>query len=72
MGRGGRPSRSPASLPPRRPCGDLTQSLGCGRYTRRLSRLETEDRMPLADPNHPLAQLLDRDSRYKLDAYLFV
>jgi len=37
-----------------------------------LSRLETEERMPLADPNHPLAQLLDRDSRYKLDAYLFV
>ena len=28
--------------------------------------------MPLADPNHPLAQLLSRDSRYKLDAYLFV
>lgn len=28
--------------------------------------------MPLADPNHPLAELLKRDQRYKLDAYLFV
>ena len=28
--------------------------------------------MPLVDPSHPLGQLLDRDKRYKLDAYLFV
>jgi len=28
--------------------------------------------MSLADPNHPLAQLLKHDQRYKLDAYLFV
>jgi uncharacterized repeat protein (TIGR04138 family) len=28
--------------------------------------------MPLADQNHPLATLLKRDPRYKLDAYLFV
>ena len=28
--------------------------------------------MSLADPNHPLAQLLKHDLRYKLDAYLFV
>jgi uncharacterized repeat protein (TIGR04138 family) len=28
--------------------------------------------MPHVDPNHPLAQLLERDHRYKLDAYLFV
>ena len=28
--------------------------------------------MPLADPHHPLAELLKRDQRYKLDAYLFV
>jgi len=28
--------------------------------------------MSLADPNHPLTQLLKRDERYKLDAYLFV
>jgi uncharacterized repeat protein (TIGR04138 family) len=28
--------------------------------------------MPLVDPDHPLAQLLARDRRYKLDAYLFL
>ena len=28
--------------------------------------------MPLVDPAHPLFQLLQRDHRYKLDAYLFV
>jgi len=28
--------------------------------------------MPHVDPAHPLAQLLQRDHRYKLDAYLFV
>ncbi len=28
--------------------------------------------MPLIDPNHPLADLLERDQRYPLDAYLFV
>lgn len=28
--------------------------------------------MPLVDPAHPLSQLLQRDRRYKLDAYLFV
>ena len=28
--------------------------------------------MPLIDPNHPLAELLERDQRYPLDAYLFV
>jgi len=28
--------------------------------------------MPLIDPNHPLAELLERDQRYSLDAYLFV
>ena len=28
--------------------------------------------MPLIDPNHPLADLLQRDQRYPLDAYLFV
>jgi uncharacterized repeat protein (TIGR04138 family) len=28
--------------------------------------------MALVDPAHPLAQLLQRDRRYKLDAYLFV
>ena len=28
--------------------------------------------MPLIDPAHPLGQLLQRDRRYKLDAYLFV
>ena len=28
--------------------------------------------MPLIDPSHPLGQLLERDRRYKLDAYLFV
>ena len=28
--------------------------------------------MPLVDPSHPLAHLLERDRRYKLDAYLFV
>ncbi|MFM8803286.1 MAG: Minf_1886 family protein [Planctomycetia bacterium] len=28
--------------------------------------------MPHVDPAHPLAQLLNRDRRYKLDAYLFV
>jgi uncharacterized repeat protein (TIGR04138 family) len=28
--------------------------------------------MPLVDPTHPLGQLLNRDTRYKLDAYLFV
>lgn len=28
--------------------------------------------MPHVDPNHPLAKLLERDHRYKLDAYLFV
>ena len=28
--------------------------------------------MPHVDPAHPLAQLLQRDQRYKLDAYLFV
>ena len=28
--------------------------------------------MPLIDPNHPLADLLERDQRYSLDAYLFV
>ncbi|NDC62630.1 MAG: hypothetical protein EBZ59_01265 [Planctomycetia bacterium] len=28
--------------------------------------------MALVDPSHPLAQLLQRDRRYKLDAYLFV
>jgi uncharacterized repeat protein (TIGR04138 family) len=28
--------------------------------------------MPLIDPSHPLGQLLQRDRRYKLDAYLFV
>ncbi len=28
--------------------------------------------MTLVDPAHPLAQLLQRDTRYKLDAYLFV
>jgi uncharacterized repeat protein (TIGR04138 family) len=31
-----------------------------------------EDLMPHVDPAHPLAQLLQRDHRYKLDAYLFV
>ena len=28
--------------------------------------------MPIVDPIHPLGQLLKRDPRYKLDAYLFV
>ena len=28
--------------------------------------------MPHVDPAHPLSQLLQRDQRYKLDAYLFV
>lgn len=28
--------------------------------------------MPLVDPSHPLAQLLKRDRRYPLDAYLFI
>jgi uncharacterized repeat protein (TIGR04138 family) len=28
--------------------------------------------MPTVEPNHPLAQLLRRDRRYKLDAYLFI
>jgi uncharacterized repeat protein (TIGR04138 family) len=28
--------------------------------------------MPLVDPSHPLAHLLERDRRYKLDAYLFI
>ena len=28
--------------------------------------------MALVDPAHPLAQLLQQDVRYKLDAYLFV
>jgi uncharacterized repeat protein (TIGR04138 family) len=28
--------------------------------------------MPLVDPSHPLFQLLQRDRRYTLDAYLFV
>ena len=28
--------------------------------------------MPLVDPAHPLFELLQRDRRYKLDAYLFV
>jgi len=28
--------------------------------------------MPLIDPNHPLADLLQRDQRYSLDAYLFI
>lgn len=28
--------------------------------------------MPIVDPSHPIAQLLQRDRRYKLDAYLFV
>lgn len=28
--------------------------------------------MPLVDPAHPLFQLLQRDTRYSLDAYLFV
>ncbi|MFM7184208.1 MAG: Minf_1886 family protein [Planctomycetota bacterium] len=28
--------------------------------------------MPLVDPAHPLFQLLQRDGRYSLDAYLFV
>jgi len=28
--------------------------------------------MPHIDPAHPLSQLLERDPRYKLDAYLFV
>lgn len=28
--------------------------------------------MPLVDPSHPLAELLERDTRYTLDAYLFV
>jgi uncharacterized repeat protein (TIGR04138 family) len=28
--------------------------------------------MPLVDPAHPLAQLLKRDRRYPLDAYLFI
>ncbi|MFM9009307.1 MAG: hypothetical protein ACKON8_00120, partial [Planctomycetota bacterium] len=28
--------------------------------------------MPLVDPAHPLVQLLQRDGRYSLDAYLFV
>ena len=28
--------------------------------------------MPFVDPKHPLFQLLQRDRRYTLDAYLFV
>lgn len=28
--------------------------------------------MPLIDPSHPLGHLLQRDRRYKLDAYMFV
>jgi uncharacterized repeat protein (TIGR04138 family) len=28
--------------------------------------------MPLVDPSHPLAELLEQDTRYTLDAYLFV
>lgn len=28
--------------------------------------------MPIVDPKHPLFQLLKRDTRYKLEAYLFV
>ena len=28
--------------------------------------------MAFVDPSHPLGQLLQRDQRYKLDAYLFV
>ncbi len=28
--------------------------------------------MPLVDPAHPLADLLERDDRYSLDAYLFI
>ena len=28
--------------------------------------------MPLVDPSHPLADLLERDGRYSLDAYLFI
>lgn len=28
--------------------------------------------MPLVDPSHPLAHLLQRDRRYPLDAYLFI
>ena len=32
----------------------------------------SEAPMPVVDPAHPLGQLLRRDPRYKLDAYLFV
>ena len=28
--------------------------------------------MPLVDPSHPLAGLLERDRRYPLDAYIFI
>lgn len=28
--------------------------------------------MPLIDPSHPLAELLEQDNRYTLDAYMFV
>jgi uncharacterized repeat protein (TIGR04138 family) len=28
--------------------------------------------MPMLDPSHPLAELLRKDRRYKLDAYVFV
>lgn len=31
-----------------------------------------EEAMPLVDPSHPLADLLERDGRYSLDAYLFI
>jgi uncharacterized repeat protein (TIGR04138 family) len=37
-----------------------------------FSPLFREKLMPLVDPNHPLADLLQRDQRYSLDAYLFI
>jgi uncharacterized repeat protein (TIGR04138 family) len=37
-----------------------------------IARFVFEDLMPHVDPAHPLAELLHRDRRYKLDAYLFV
>ena len=40
-------------------------------YSGRIIRIP-EARMPLVDPSHPLAGLLERDRRYPLDAYIFI
>jgi uncharacterized repeat protein (TIGR04138 family) len=45
---------------------------GCYTCRHRVSPRCFEDVMSHVDPAHPLSQLLQRDRRYKLDAYLFV